>query len=174
MPSNFTPGVRQLLGLWGSVATATAEGQTTSALWATVRQAGEDYGTPLAGVTIQDMNYVRRAANQMLTAQREFAGSEPTSAITGDMMFQSPWSTVTAAGVAAPEWMVRYEAEFATEDGPQTQWMTSAYDLTDMLPATVGDLSSDLADDANSNTSTSSPPCGGQLVSIGAVQIMRM
>lgn len=174
MPSPLTPGVRALLGLWGPIASSAAQHLTTQDLWRTVRTAAADSGLTLAGVTIQDMNYVRSAANKTLQAQAALGRATPTQALDATMMAQSPWSPFTAASAAAPTWMVRYEALFDTEEGPVSQWMTSSYDLTNLLPQTVGDLTSDLADDAALNVSTSSPPCGGQLTGIGSTQIMIM
>lgn len=171
---SITTGARQLLGLWGSILSAGAQRLTTAALWSAVKEAATANGQVLQGVTIQDMNFVRSAANRVVNAQRAVAAADPAWAIDRTMIAQSPWSTPTVASQAAPEWMVRYEAQFQTEEGPVTQWMSTSYDLTSMLPQTVGDLTSDLADDANSNVSTSSPPCGGQLVGVGSIQIMSM
>jgi hypothetical protein len=165
-----TPGVQKLLQYWGVLLSSGAQRFTTASLWATVRSAANAAGNELSGVTIQDMNFLRAAANSLLRASSNLTNAADTDAIEASMLSRAPWSSVQAGADLIQRYGVRYEAQILTGEGMANRWMTDYY--YDQLPATVGDLRTDLIGSAQQNAANGSPPTGGIVTGIGQMQII--
>lgn len=149
------------------------QGTNVQSMWATVRAAAAEAGNPLSGVSIQDMNYVWGALKGVSTAEDAIGLATSNEAITGAMVAVWPGTVLTQADTLSPEYMVRFQASFLTQEGEVVQqWMTSPF--SGGLPTTVGDLISGLIDDANENVSTSSPPCDSQAATVGTIQVFQV
>lgn len=170
MPGADTPGVQKLLQYWGVLLSSGAQRFTTASLWATVKAGANAAGNELSGVSIQDMNYLRAAANSLLRASRNLTAAQDTDIIESGMLSRAPWSSVQAGDDFVQRFGVRFEAQIENAEGTQSKWMTDYY--YDRLPTTVGELRGDLVGSAQQNVGNGSPPSGGVVTGIGSMQII--
>ena len=136
---DLRPGAQKAMGFFGIVERAVREQVSQSELWDRLRAHSEQQGVPLAGINAADISQLRAIAGRMYTVSDNLAGMEPHQAITTDVIAEAPWARAPVEQVLNPEWQVRFEHNFLTDEGAMlTQWRTVIFQGG--LPATAGDL----------------------------------
>jgi hypothetical protein len=144
----LTPGVRTLLGFWGSIqaaANAPVGTRGVAAAWNALRTAlNLGPTTAVTGVaTLQDMNQVYGLAVSNRTAFQAFSEATPDSAVTAAMIGSTPNARSASVSEASPLYNVRVPYTYTTGTETVSDWVTvqipssltgySAGDLTDLV-----------------------------------------
>lgn len=139
---------RSVLGYWWNLIDAAArQGLTASE---TIGMANEVAATLGQKISFQEntaisqlYGYARRAIN----AGTEFQSANPASAISSDMVSTPPYARDQQEQNAYPLYHVKFQYTYIDQSGAQqTTYKTSIF--PDVLPDTVGDLTSAVLDDA--------------------------
>jgi hypothetical protein len=170
MPNINSPGVQKLLQYWGVLLSTAAQRLTTAQIWADVKSAANSAGNNLAGVTIQDMNFLRSATNSLLNAASILSKAADDATIEAAMISRAPWASLQQGDSLVPEWSVRYAVNIEGPEGAFVQWMTDRY--VGSLPATVGELRDQLGDAADVNLEGGTGPAGSVSTGVGQMQII--
>lgn len=100
--------------------------------------------------------------------------ADPSSAITGSMVAEAPWSRPAAEQAALPMWQARVSITYTDESGI-TQTGISVVNISQVLPTTVGSLNAQLAlrvQDQLSSPPGTGTPRSGTLASIDSVTLL--
>lgn len=170
---DLTPGYRSALRFWPSVKAAARQHMTTGQVWDMVRRAAAAAGATTSPMNGADLSRLRGAAGAALRAEQAFGRALPHQAITSEMIAQAPWAPITAASAAAPNHHVDYWVRVLTDTGEEVlKEYASVFGGPVPIPATVGELTDLLAEDAQGNLDIGSGPAGGAVAGVVSVMIL--
>lgn len=138
-PFDITPGMRNLLGVWGSIVGAANEGLSTQSLYSAIYNAQIDAGGTPGGFTMRDLNPLRSMATGWRTTQANIARAQDSSPLGTDHIALAPWSRDVNSRNANPLYEIRYEYLTDPALPPGEQWVTVPTEQAGM-PATIGQL----------------------------------
>lgn len=165
--TDWSPGQRKLLALWGPISGAVLARADTATLWATIRDAAARYGVPSLSVSIQDVNAVRSLAVGNRAAMERLQRAAPSDMVTGAMIGQTPLSRSLSDQARAPEFIVRYLHEYEVNGVSETHYMSSI--VTGSLTGTTLDSLLNLA---NEDAEQHALDYGVEHVGVGDVELL--
>lgn len=169
---DLTPGMRALLPWWGTINAAVSQRLSTSDFYLYLRNAAAEQGLPLQGFSATDVSRLRGLAASQRTAGERFGRLRDDQTIGAESIASDISSRPEGAMAAAPQWLVRYQANILHDGEEQTMWVTNLF--TGVLPPTKGDLRQQLHRDATrviEDRNTTTLPVGAVLTGIGDVRI---
>lgn len=128
---------------WGSILASARQHATTAQVWEAIRGRADELGVRYPSTILADVNRLRSIASGLAASADRLARARDDQAITGRMIGQQVYSRGLAAQATTPSYHVRFQLPVTTPEGTRTDWYTLEYNGP--LPATVGDLRSDLA-----------------------------
>lgn len=131
-----------LRAYWGAIQKAVSNRATTKDLWAAVKDAAQQEGASLQGVTPFHMNALRSLAIGIRNSKESFEKASPTSPITSDMISTNINSNPLGTRNTVPMYQIRYQHNVVQDDEQFTTWRTSLF--TGELPTTKEDLIAEL------------------------------
>ncbi len=139
--------LRALSQFYGSILSGASAGLSTHDLWSAVQNAAVDMsGSPLAGVSIMDMNVLRGLAGSQLAAAAAFQAAGSDVAIDSNMWANEIDQRSYAQRMAAPQWVVRFENTYVDQNGETgVEWRAA---VLSQLPVTKADLLDQLEQEA--------------------------
>lgn len=147
MPA-LSDNLRAALGYWYNlISDAARQGFTVTETVALANQVASDFGESLSFETNTSIStlygYVRREINAGNTLQ----SAGPEQGITAEMISTPAYARVEQEQTTYPLYHVRFEYTYLDQAGnEQSSYRISTF--PDVLPATVGELTSDVLDDA--------------------------
>jgi hypothetical protein len=165
--------MRRLLGVWGPFNQAVRDRVPTHELYDRLRDAFENEGARFTGISATDVSRLRGVA----AAQRN--AIERYSQLTTDQLIRAEHTAMDIssrsydAHSAAPQWLVRYQANIVHEGESSTVWVTNVF--TGILPRTRGEMDDQLSRDAArviEDRNTTTLPSGATFTGLGDVSIL--
>lgn len=166
--ARLTDTVRAALGYWYNlISDAARQGYTVTETVQLANQVAEDFGTSLKPEENRAISslygYVRREVN----AGNEFQAAAESQGITADMISTPAYARDVQEQATYPLYHVKFEYTYLDAAGnQQTTIKTSAF--PDVLPGTVGELTSDVLDDAEGMAAK----YGHTLISVRPINIL--
>jgi hypothetical protein len=170
---DFTPGMRKLLGVWGAFNAAVRDRVTTADLYSRLRDAFDAEGAAFTGISGADVSRLRGVAVSQREAMRRFGALEAERGITAEHIGRDISSRSLDAQAAAPQWLVRFQANIVHEGKQMSSWVSSVF--TGVLPRTKAALLDQLERDAQrvvEDRNTTTLPTGATFTGLGDVLIL--
>lgn len=146
----MTPGVKALLGLWGTITGAAAQRLPTAQLYSAIYNAQVEQGMAPGGFGMRDVNTLRSMATSWARSPQAIERAQGSSPLGTDMVALAPWSRGLAARNADPAFEIRYELLRTNPLEGQSSWVTigaenvgrpqSVEELRDLVDAHATDL----------------------------------
>lgn len=164
--ADLTGPQAKALGLYGpEIQAAATQHLTTADLWGSIRSAAAAAGLESPGVAVQAVSALRGMFGQMTRAAEQFDAAGPEAPITARMIGQAPWSPALAVQAATPNYLATFELTRIVDGEEITEHKSVR--LPGQLPATVGDLSDLLEQEAEAMTAE----YGGDFGGIGGIAL---
>lgn len=170
---DFTPGMSKLLGVWGAFNAAVRDRVTTADLYSRLRDAFEMEGASFSGISAADVSRLRGISAQQRDAMERFGALGADRGIGPELIARDISSRSLDAMAAAPQWLVRYQAQLVHEGKAMTSWVTNVF--TGVLPRTKAALMDQLERDAQrviEDRNTTTLPNGAAFTGLGDVLIL--
>jgi len=146
--ARLSSAVSRALGYWWNLITDFANnGFTVTETISAANQIARDSGTSLSFQDNSSISQLYGYARGIVNSGNAFQAASPEFGITPDMIGLAPYARDDAEMLTYPTYHVRFEYTYIDQAGvQQTVWKTSVFN--DVLPSTVGQLTSDVLDDA--------------------------
>lgn len=152
---------------WDLIQNAARMGITVAETVKAANSIAADFGEKLSFAENQAIASLYGFARRIENAGNSLQAADPSLGITADMISVPPYARDVQEQAAYPTYHVKFEYVYLDAAGnQQTAIKTSVF--PDQLPATVGQLTSDVLDDAEGMASK----YGHQLISVTPLQIL--
>lgn len=172
----MTPGVKTLLGLWGTIVGAAVERLPTAQLYSAIYNAQRDQGVVPGGFGMRDVNTLRSMATSWVRSPQALERAQGSSPLGSEMIALAPWSRGLAARNADPAFEIRYEYLRTNPIEGQSPWVTIGAEKAGR-PQSVEELR-DLVDQhaADVTEGDGSPPfeAGQSFAGIGQIIVLAL
>jgi hypothetical protein len=131
---------RQFSAYWGVIRSNAFSRATTTVLWQAIANFEQTYNLVRQQGLFKAVTEMRALAVAQRNAAEAFASADPTDAIDSSMIAEDINSRPVTERSLAPKYLVKFEANVVTEEGPDTRWMTvTTNDLGGMMKADLLD-----------------------------------
>lgn len=127
---------RQFTAYWGVIRSNVFQRATTSVLWQAISNWEQTYSVIRSQGLFQAVTEMRTLAVQQRNAAQAFESADPADPINADMIAQDIHSRPVTEQSLSPKYLIRFEANMLTDQGPSTRWMTLT---TNDLAGTIKD-----------------------------------
>jgi hypothetical protein len=131
---------------WGVIEAGTNAGMNTQQLWEAIHEHAGASGLDTPGVSAAEVSIMRGLAGRIRQSGRNLANAQPTYGIDSSMMARAPWARTLSEQNSLTMHQVRFEHTVIRNGEQVSEWRSVMYQGP--LPATVGDLKSELENDA--------------------------
>lgn len=143
---DLTPGQRRATQYWGAILSGTLAGDDTRGIWQRINEQATALGYERAGVTAQDISFLRSHAVNQRNARTAFDRLDPEDRITSAVVASTPWERDLGQQVAAPEYHVQVEWQFMDGQQLKSEWRTIRF--RGELPPSRAELEQEMGVDA--------------------------
>jgi hypothetical protein len=164
----LTPTQRSALGYWWNLIDAAArQGLTTTETISMANEVASTLGQKLSFQENTAISQLYGYARRIVNSGTAFQSASPDRSISSEMVATPPYARDQQEQNAYPLYHVKFEYTYVDQSGvQQTTYKTSVF--PDVLPETVGDLTSAVLDDAEAMASK----YGHTLLSVTPTEIL--
>lgn len=125
---------RQFSAYWGVIRSNAFQRASTTVLWQAIANWEDTYNVIRARGLFQAVTEMRSLAVAQRNAAEAFDKAAPTDALDSSMIAQDINSRPVTEQSLSPKYLVKFEANVVTPEGPDTRWMTvTTNDLAGMI-----------------------------------------
>lgn len=145
---------RQFAAYWGVIRSNAFARATTTVLWQAIANFEDTFNLVRAQGLFKAVTEMRSLAVAQRNAAEAFASAENADAIDASMIAEDVNSRPVTEQSLSPKYLIKFEANVITQEGPDTRWMTvTTNDLGGMVK-------SDLLDQLDQSGIDMSTGCG--------------
>lgn len=164
----LSPNLRAALGYWWNlISDAASQGFTVTETVSIANDIAKGNGTSLSFQDNTSISQLYGYARRMVNAGNAFQSADPSQGISSDMVSIPPYARDVQEQSTYPMYHVKFTYNYIDQAGNQ-QSTTKTSVFPDQLPSTVGDLTSDVLDDAEAMAAK----YGHTLLSVVPIQIL--